>query len=208
MKAESLMEGTTMTCRATMIRRTLGPMGLILLLVGALGPTAIRDAHAEGVPGPCHDFVTGGGWFLWPAGTDNRSNFGFNAGYKSENDTTLQGQLNYIGRNADGSQIHVQSTSVTVYDDLASNRRVFAGEARINQGSGWQAGYYTVVVWDFGEPGRCDRFIIEVRNGEGATVHDADSFPELEGGNIQIHKPCKPCPECKGKTQPPCPAYP
>src|SRR5881396_215968 len=59
-------------------------------------------------PGPCHDFVTGGGWI---SVGNSRANFGFSAGFKGGS-TTPDVHLNYIDHN---SGRKVKATSITVY---------------------------------------------------------------------------------------------
>ncbi len=130
-------------------------------------------------PAPeCHDFVTGGGFIAVASG--GRANFGFNAGIKP-NATGADGHLNYIDHT---TGMHVKSTSVTGYTDTSANSpnsRHFEGTAEING----QAGFtYMVDVADNGEPGRhTDTFSISLSSGYSASG-------KLEGGNIQLHKPC------------------
>jgi hypothetical protein len=123
--------------------------------------------------GPCHDFVTGGGWIM--VGSD-RANFGFNAGFK-DGATTPEVHLNYIDH---ASGMKVKATSITLYEKPTSTRRRFAGNAEVNGTAGYT---YEVVVADDGEPGRSDTFHIELDNGY-------KSEGTLAGGNIQLHKPC------------------
>ena len=125
-------------------------------------------------PGPCHDFVTGGGWI--PAG-GSRANFGFHAGFHAGSSTPVV-HLNYIDH-ATGKRI--RATSITIYEvGHTSNSRHFEGEAEVDGVSGYQ---YWVDVSDLGEPGREDTFDLRLNDGyeNGGT---------LQGGNIQLHKPC------------------
>ncbi len=131
-------------------------------------------------PAPeCHDFVTGGGFIAVPNG---RANFGFNAGIKP-NATEPDGHLNYVDH---ATGMHVKSTSVTRYTDTSANSpnsRHFEGAAEINGQVGFT---YMVDVADNGEPGHHqDTFRIRLSNG-----YDSGAGKTLEGGNIQLHKPC------------------
>ena len=127
----------------------------------------------------CHDFVTGGGFIAVPNG---RANFGFNAGIKP-NATEPDGHLNYVDH---ATGMHVKSTSVTRYTDTSANSpnsRHFEGAAEINGQVGFT---YMVDVADNGEPGHHqDTFRIRLSNG-----YDSGAGKTLEGGNIQLHKPC------------------
>src|SRR5262249_41572461 len=128
-------------------------------------------------PAPeCHDFVTGGGFIA--VGTGGRANFGFNAGIKP-NATAPEGHLNYVDHT---TGMHVQSTSVTLYTNRDATGRHFEGLAEVNGVAGYP---YVVEVADNGEPGRRqDTFRIRLSNG-----YDSDG-KTLDGGNIQLHKPC------------------
>jgi hypothetical protein len=124
--------------------------------------------------GPCHDFVTGGGWTM--AGSA-RANFGLNAGFK-DGATTPEVHLTYIDH---GTGTKVKATGINLYEKgaTATSRR-FAGSAEVNGVAGQT---YDVEVADNGEPGRSDTFSIKLGNGYSAAG-------PLHGGNIQLHKPC------------------
>jgi len=135
-------------------------------------------------PAPeCHDFVTGGGFIAIGTGS---ANFGFNAGMKP-NATMPEGHLNYIDHT---TGMHVKSTSVTGYTDTSANSpnsRHFEGAAEIDG----QAGFYMVDVADNGEPGHHqDTFRIRLSNGYDSGAGKTGAGKTLEGGNIQLHKPC------------------
>lgn len=142
----------------------------------------LSHAHSgiSGCPGcpplpPCHDFVTGGGWITVGS---SQANFGFNVGFKP-NATTPEGHFNYIDHN---TGMHVQTTSITAYVEGASKTsRHFEGSAEIN---GVPGVTYLIDVADNGEPGRkADTLRISLSNGYSAGG-------TLDGGNIQLHKPC------------------
>jgi len=125
-------------------------------------------------PGPCHDFVTGGGWI--PSG-NSRANFGFNAGLKAGS-STPEVHFNYIDH-ATGKK--VKATSIAVYQmGGTSTSRHFEGEAEVNGTPGY---YYYIDVDDKGEPGRADTLSLRLSDGYG-------NGGILKGGNIQLHKPC------------------
>lgn len=125
-------------------------------------------------PPPCHDFVTGGGWIS--QGND-RGNFGFNAGFKP-NAATPEVALNYIDH---GTGMHVKARTITVYVEGGTRTsRHWEGDAEVDGMAGFT---YSVDVADNGEPGRVDTFRITLSNGYSAGG-------TLQGGNIQLHKPC------------------
>jgi len=150
---------------------------------------------------PSHDFMTGGGWFepATPYGRPGRVNFGFNAGPRPGSYPVLKGNVNLIDHSTGD---HVQGRDVTDYFPFGDPQdvcRVFAGHAKVNGVPGYN---YRVVACDYGEPGRDDRFAIEVRSGTATTgdpVYYADNgrfdcpanepyCGDLDGGNIQLHR--------------------
>ena len=143
----------------------------------------LSSAHSDvqGCPGcppkpPCStDFVTGGGWIKVG---NSKANFGFNAGFKP-NASTPEIHFNYIDHN---SGMQMKATSISVYrqGDTATTRHM-EGNAEIDGVSGFT---YSIDVADNGEPGRnTDSLKISLSNGYSAAG-------TLEGGNIQLHKPC------------------
>jgi len=129
-------------------------------------------------PAPeCHDFVTGGGFIAVPGG---RANFGFNAGIKP-NAIAPDGHLNYVDH---ATGMHVKSINVANYTPTGATSRSFGGDAEVNG----QAGFtYIVDVADNGEPGHHqDTFRIRLPS----IGYDSGAGKTLEGGNIQLHKPC------------------
>jgi hypothetical protein len=126
-------------------------------------------------PGPCDDFVTGGGWI--PSGS-SRANFGFNAG-RHAGSSTPEVHLNYIDH-ATGK--HVKAISIAIYKvGNTTTSRHFEGEAEVDGRSGY---YYWVDVADNGEPGRLDTFRMQLSDG-------SEDDGNLQGGNIELHKPCE-----------------
>ena len=147
------------------------------------GEVILSSAHSDvqGCPGcppkpPCStDFVTGGGWIKVGSG---KANFGFNAGFKP-NASTPEIHFNYIDHN---SGMQMKATSISVYrrGDTATTRHM-EGNAEIDGVPGFT---YSIDVADNGEPGRnVDSLKISLSNGYSAGG-------PLEGGNIQLHKPC------------------
>jgi hypothetical protein len=127
--------------------------------------------------GPCHDFVTGGGW-IKPT-ESSRANFGFHAGFKAGS-STPDVHLNYIDH---GTGMKVKATSIDVYRPTSTTSRHFEGYAEVNGVGGYR---YTVDVADNGEPGQDDTFFIRLEGG--GSVYSPGGT--LQGGNIQLHKPC------------------
>ncbi|PYV30047.1 MAG: hypothetical protein DMG22_21550 [Acidobacteria bacterium] len=168
---------------------TVNALHLTVTASGVLAAEVIlSSAHSDvqGCPGcppkpPCStDFVTGGGWIKVG---NSKANFGFNAGFKP-NASTPEIHFNYIDHN---SGMQMKATSISVYrqGDTATTRHM-EGNAEINGVPGFT---YSIDVADNGEPGRhTDTFAIELN---GANFHySAGSGETLEGGNIQLHKPC------------------
>lgn len=165
--------------------------GATRILGGGISPT-----HPGEPPVVPADFVTGGGHFLPPnSNRPGRVNFGFNAGPRSPNNMEVKGHLNLIDH---VSGDHLKGVNVLGYARLGDSEdlcRFFGGDAEFNGNPGYR---YLALVCDYGEPGRFDRFAVEVRLG-GTLVYHADdaraSCPagkphcgELDGGNIQLHR--------------------
>jgi hypothetical protein len=125
-------------------------------------------------PGPCHDFVTGGGWI--PSG-NSRANFGFHAGFHAGSSTPVV-HFNYVDH-ATGKRI--RATSITRYEmGPTITSRHFEGEAEVDGTPGYS---YSIDVDDLGEPGREDTLELRLNGGYA-------NGGMLQGGNIQLHKPC------------------
>ena len=163
---------------------TVNALHLTVTAIGVVtGEVILSSAHSDvqGCPGcppkpPCStDFVTGGGWIKVG---NSKANFGFNAGFKP-NSSTPEIHFNYIDHN---SGMHMKATSISVYTrgDTATTRHM-EGNAEINGVPGFT---YSIDVADNGEPGRnTDSLKISLSNGYSAGG-------PLDGGNIQLHKPC------------------
>jgi hypothetical protein len=151
----------------------------IHLIVPGVAEVILSSAHsdincAKKGHGPCHDFVTGGGWITTANGS--KGNFGFNVGLKSET-RGLTAHLNYVDR---GANVHMKVTSAIVYSG-SGNTRHFEGTCEVNGVGGFT---YVCDVTDNGEPGRgADIFSLSVSNGYSASG-------VLAGGNVQLHDPC------------------
>jgi hypothetical protein len=144
--------------------------------------SAESDIHCAGSAsqGPCHDFVSGGGWIV-TTGTSH-GNFGLNAGLKGGSATPTV-HLNYIDH---ASGMKVKATSITAYGLGATpTSRRFTGLANVD---GVDGHTYLVEVADNDEPGRgIDTFSITLSRAGGVVYQAAGP---LAGGNIQLHKPC------------------
>ena len=130
--------------------------------------------------GPCHDFVSGGGWILTTGA--NHGNFGHNAGFK-DGSLTPTVHLTYIDH---ATGMKVKATSITSYGEgpTPTSRR-FTGLANVDGVDGYT---YVVDVADNREPGKdADTFSI-ILSSAGRVVYQAGG--SLAGGNIQLHKPC------------------
>ncbi len=157
------------------------------VVVDRVADVVISSAHAEatckGQP-VCDggDFVTGGGWITdTPSGA--RGNFGVAGGKK---DGALWGHLVYIDH---GTNMKVKGTGVTAYKTVLdatgpTTTRHIEGTCEVDG----VACTYAVDVADNGEPGRDDTFTIALSNHYNAS---GKIDGKLDGGNIQLHRPCQ-----------------
>lgn len=140
-----------------------------------LGGSSAGVTGCGGGPGPCDDFVTGGGWF---GSAGAKKNFGFVIG-NHNNQPGYEGQLNYLDH---GTGMHLKATSVTSYSSTGPTSRHADGTCEVDGMGGF---YFAIDVADNGEPGTgVDYFQITVSNGYFAEG-------TLRGGNIQLHCPCQ-----------------
>ncbi len=150
------------------------------VVVNGIADVVISSAHADVTckgQSKCEggDFVTGGGWITGtPSGA--KGNFGVAGGIKNG---SLWGHLTYIDHGSGGPK--VKGTGVTAYAVVDTTTRHIEGTAEINGQGGFT---YQVDVADNGEPGRNDTFVLRLSNGYVASGN-------LQGGNIQLHKPCQ-----------------
>ncbi len=147
------------------------------IVVTGIADIVVASAHADISCGlkicdASSEFVTGGGWIMGPSGA--RANFAV-AGGKQPG----WGHLMYIDHGPAG--LKVKGTSVTAYASLGGTARRIEGTAELNG----QPGYtYSADVADNGEPGRMDTFALRLSSGYVASGM-------LEGGNLQLHNPCR-----------------
>src|SRR5712692_1831244 len=148
------------------------------VVVNGVADVVIASSHADIVcrgGADCtsnKDFVTGGGWIIAPSG--DRGTSAVAGGIKN---SAFWGHLTYIDH---GTKMKVKGTGVTAYVIVNPTTRRIEGTCEINGISGT----YKVTVSDNGEPGRLDSFTLELSSGYFATGN-------LDGGNIQLHTPCK-----------------
>lgn len=117
--------------------------------------------------------TTGGGWIV--GSTVGKATFGLSARPTA---TGVHGHLVYKDHGT-GLRIH---GPVTLYQEFGTGA-ILQGPATQN---GQPAGNFLVEVQDNGEPGNSDTFSITT---ESVPPHAAGG--PLQGGNIQLHKPCK-----------------
>jgi hypothetical protein len=116
--------------------------------------------------------VTGGGSISLEKGKG--SNFGFVV--NSDTSTTPKGSLEFQSK-LDNINLHSTGFySLSVYSPTLA---IFSGTATINGDSGHT---FKVTIEDNGEPGKNDKFSIEI---DGGTYSKSGT---LTAGNIQIHK--------------------
>lgn len=149
------------------------------VVVNGVADVIVSSAHADIVcrGGRCEggDFITGGGWITGtPSGA--KGNFGVAGGARMGQ---LWGHLLFIDHGPGG--VRVKGTGVTAYAVVDADTRHIEGTAEVNGQDGFT---YAVDVADHGEPGRDDTFAIRLSNGYRASGR-------LEGGNIQLHFPCR-----------------
>ena len=173
----------TMTSDASVSGRIVALNGAVTMIKNTISVCAGSISNPP-APKPCMDFVTGGGWIS--TSTGDKVTFGVSGGIKNDN---FWGQLSFDQHAKDG--IKVKSTSVTGYIILDSNTRQIEGIAKINGQDGFS---YRAVVVDNGEPGRDDRFTLELSNGYSVSGI-------LKGGNIQLHNCEKSEDQNSGKGQ-------
>jgi hypothetical protein len=148
------------------------------VIVPGVADVIIASAHADitcAGPPPCSgsDFVTGGGWIPSPSGS--KANFAVAGGIKNG---AFWGHLEYIDH---GNGLRAKGTGVTAYTVTGPTTRHIEGTADIDG----MPGTYMVDVADNGEPGRnSDTFSLILSTGSGASA-------PLNGGNIQLHSPCR-----------------
>jgi len=138
--------------------------------------SASADVNCAGRSCTGGDFVTGGG-FITGTPSGAKGTFGVAGGIKNG---AFWGHLVYIDHARTGPK--VKATSVTAYIVVDATTRRIQGTAQVNGKDGYT---YDVIVSDKGEPGRSDSFDIMLSNGYTAAGDLS------QGGNIQLHKPCK-----------------
>lgn len=151
--------------------------GRMLALNGAVTMIADTISVCEGAGGTttkCRDFVTGGGWVNGKC--SDKATFGVSGGIKNGK---FWGQLSF-NDHSKNCGVKVKGTSVTAYIIIDKVTRQIEGTAKID-GKGSYT--YKLIVVDNGEPGKNDKFTLELSNGY--TVSGI-----LNGGNIQLHMNC------------------
>jgi len=146
------------------------------LVVGSSSAGATFGSQTS-QPAPYGDSVTGGGW-ITVTPSEAKANFGAAGGSK---EGALWGHLNYIDH---GNGIHVQAIAVTGYavDPTDASCQIIDYNVTIDG----QPGTARVRLCDKGEPGRNDRFEIQLSSGYSAGGDLGGSQPG--GGNIQLHQ--------------------
>ena len=147
------------------------------VIVTGVADVVVAHAHADiSCPGPsaCSggDFLTGGGWITGKSGA--RANFAVAGGIK---DGAYWGHLLYIDH-GDGTKVKGTGVNMYIAGATATTRHT-EGTDDVSPGR------YAVDAADNEEPGHdLDSFAIDLFNGYQAGG-------PLQGGNIQLHKPCQ-----------------
>jgi hypothetical protein len=177
--------------------------------------TAIPVESVLVVYDPSLGFITGGGWFYWPADTSNHElqgakvNFGFTMKYnKNQKNPQVQGSLLLIAHLPEGGMIRIKSNSLyglaitsTTYPGIASfsgkctyTRTDAAGNVLASAGNQ----EFTVYVRDMNEPGTgSDMFWFTTKltiageapfslDRDGGRDADEVEYVLLRGGNIVV----------------------
>jgi hypothetical protein len=147
--------------------------------------------NAYGWETSCIDFTTGGGWVQPPP---NKGTFGFVAGYKNGG-TNPRGNFEYHDHTI-GMNVHALDVAYYKCGNF-DNSRIFGGDARVNNVSGF---CYKVYVQDNGDPGKnTDYFAMWEWTAPPTGCPTDGSGPPagtsyyatgnyLGGGNIQLHR--------------------
>jgi hypothetical protein len=150
------------------------------VIIDGVADVIISRAHADikcpSGPPLCNggDFITGGGWITGTPSTA-KGNFGIAGGIKNG---AYWGHLTYIDHANQSPK--VKATAITNYIVVNNTTRRIEGNCEIDGQSGYT---FIAIVSDNGEPGTNDAFSLALSNGYTASG-------TLNGGNIQLHKPC------------------
>ena len=160
---------------------------------GAAAAIDTLVCHVPEEPGGC--WLTSGGWLnaAAKAAARERHSFGGNVGPPPSGAWEHQDHAN--GLNFHSNDAHI----VECYHDggegpgnprAKPNVALFTGTGRLKAAGGeWEWGYcFDAQVIDRGEPGKKDRYMIEVRDCDSGDVMIYINR-QLSGGNIQIHPP-------------------
>jgi hypothetical protein len=124
-------------------------------------------------------FVTGGG-SVDHGGKDG--DFEFNVKYKNRGG--IDGGFEYTERRSHGGNTQLKSTSIQSLS-IVGDAAIFIGKAKLNGAANYT---FIVTILDKGEPGRRDKFGLQVIAPNGTVVADLTFDPiTLSGGNIQVH---------------------
>lgn len=125
------------------------------------------------VPSSTAGKVTGGG-AVQLSDKSGKMTFGFNVKYSS-NDSFPSGNLQFVDH-VNGLRLHASTFDLLIIDGdhaIITGIGIVNGEVTVN---------FTLHVYDHGEPGSSDQFIIEIPTLDGYSAGGT-----LSGGNITIH---------------------
>lgn len=151
-------------------------------LVSWVSPNPAVQGNIIEVPGTpdvgneaCADRFTAGG-FIYRDGS--KVTFGIQGGVQNGR---LWGGINFVDH---GLKLHVQSRDIVSYRAIDANCREAVYAATIDG----EVGTATVVVCDYGEPGRND--VVEITLSTGYTAGQGSTLGGNGngGGNVQLHK--------------------
>lgn len=184
------LTSNTVTTGTSVTGRVFALNGAVTLDSNAITAAASSGGGGTGGGQQCKDFTTGGGFIAGPSG--GKATFGFEAGCKCDEDKdsdkdrdrdkdgdkdrdgTLRGEVFYHDH---GTDLRMQSTSVTAYLEKGPNSRRIQGTAEING----KDGTYQLDVSD--NESAPATFAIRLSTGYSASG-------EIKRGHIEIHRCC------------------
>jgi hypothetical protein len=181
----------------------------IVVAIVVLGGAFAASAQIVPPETPACDRITGGGFIQSTHPNGGKADFGLAAGCRKdsfdddddeeERRTPRFGHLEFTDKRVNfklrSKEITAylftentpDATSLTSKHNEPRGTRDMCGTGRTNNGT---EVFWKVQASDNGEPGRGkDFFIIQVRSRDGYDVYT--NIGELQGGNIQLHKPPK-----------------
>jgi hypothetical protein len=184
---------TERTMREGILRKLILLASVLCVIGTAALALSLTGSSASAHEQPC-DFLTSGGFIITTASGAHsaaQANFAVAGGCKHGSPTW--GHLQYQDK---GNGLKAKGTSITAYmveGDTGVNpknrqplgTRIICGKASTNLYGNVD---FRVRARDRGEPGSSDEFDIRLKKGADI-VYETEPANQLDGGNIQLHKP-------------------